>query len=93
VLAAAFPDAAAQLSARAQEAGLSTFYAGIHYENDVDQGLALGAAVAKKVLDHARLPLIVSTASARNATRASARQNFWKRQGRKIRDEEQFAQK
>ena len=32
-LAAVFPDAAAQLSSRAKEAGLSTFYAGIHYEN------------------------------------------------------------
>jgi membrane-associated phospholipid phosphatase len=54
-LAAVFPDAAAQLSSRAREAGLSTFYAGIHYENDVDQGLALGEAVAKKALVRARL--------------------------------------
>jgi membrane-associated phospholipid phosphatase len=55
-LAGVFPDAAAQLSARAREAGLSTFYAGIHYQNDVDQGLALGEAVAKKALERARLP-------------------------------------
>jgi membrane-associated phospholipid phosphatase len=55
VLARVFPDAAAQLSSRAQEAGESTFYAGIHYQNDVDQGLALGRAVAKKVLERARL--------------------------------------
>ena len=64
-LAAVFPDAAAQLSSRAQEAGLSTFYAGIHYQNDVDQGLALGAAVAKKVLERARLSHFVSAVYAR----------------------------
>lgn len=56
VLAAMFPEAAAQLEAFALEAGLSTFYAGIHYRNDVDQGLVLGEAVAKKVLDRAGLP-------------------------------------
>jgi membrane-associated phospholipid phosphatase len=61
-LAALFPDAAAQLSSRAKEAGLSTFYAGIHYENDVDQGLALGEAVAKKALDRARLSRFVGAA-------------------------------
>jgi hypothetical protein len=54
-LAAMFPDAASQLSARAEEAGLSTFYAGIHYRNDVAAGLTLGQAVARKVLDRARL--------------------------------------
>lgn len=61
-LAAMFPDAAAQLSSRAKEAGLSTFYAGIHYDVDVEQGLALGEAVAKKVLDRARLSLSSSSA-------------------------------
>ena len=50
-----FPDATAQMAARAKEAGLSTFYAGIHYQNDVTQGLELGAAVAKKVLERAGL--------------------------------------
>jgi membrane-associated phospholipid phosphatase len=55
VLAVAFPETAAQVTARALEAGLSTFYAGIHYRNDVDQGLALGEAVAKKVLAKAHL--------------------------------------
>jgi len=64
-LAAVFPDAAAQFSSRAEEAGLSTFYAGIHYENDVDQGLTLGAAVAKRVLDRARLSQFVSAAPGR----------------------------
>jgi len=56
VLASVFPDAATDLRARASEGGLSTFYAGIHYRNDVDAGLALGQAVARKVLDRAHLP-------------------------------------
>jgi membrane-associated phospholipid phosphatase len=56
VLAAIFPDAERQLAARAEEAGLSTFYAGIHYENDVYQGLELGAAVARRVVERALSP-------------------------------------
>ena len=55
VLAGAFPDWAGYFTGRAQEAGLSTFYAKIHYQNDVDQGLALGQAVAKIVLPTAAL--------------------------------------
>jgi membrane-associated phospholipid phosphatase len=50
VLSAVFPNAAADLTARAREAGLSTFYGGVHYPNDVERGLALGQAVAKVVL-------------------------------------------
>jgi membrane-associated phospholipid phosphatase len=46
-LGAVFPGAAATLAARAREAGLSTFYAEIHYQIDVDQGLALGKDVAQ----------------------------------------------
>jgi membrane-associated phospholipid phosphatase len=46
-LAAVFPGAATTLAARAREAGLSTFYAGIHYQLDVDQGLALGQEAAQ----------------------------------------------
>jgi membrane-associated phospholipid phosphatase len=52
-LQAIFPDAAAQLSARAKEGGLSTFYSGIHYQPDVDQGLMLGQAVAQAVAKRA----------------------------------------
>src|SRR5207244_2722319 len=52
-LQALFPNAAAMLSARAKEAGLSTLYAGIHYQVDVDQGLALGQAVAQAVVSRA----------------------------------------
>lgn len=52
-LAAVFPNAADALSARAKEAGLSTFYAGIHYQSDVEQGLMLGQAVAQAVVSRA----------------------------------------
>ena len=54
-LSAVFPDAATYFGARAREAGLSTFYSGVHYPNDVDQGLALGQAVAKVVIAKAAL--------------------------------------
>jgi membrane-associated phospholipid phosphatase len=54
-LSAVFPDQAAYFTGRARDAGLSTFYAGIHYSNDVDQGLALGQAVAKVVVTNAAL--------------------------------------
>ncbi len=52
-LSAVFPNASDMLSAKAQEGGLSTFYAGIHYRNDVDQGLALGQGVAQVVVSRA----------------------------------------
>jgi membrane-associated phospholipid phosphatase len=55
VLGGAFPDLAPMFNDKAKEAGNSTFYAAIHYPNDVDQGLALGAAVAKSVLTKAAL--------------------------------------
>ena len=54
-LGAVFPDQASYFTERAREAGLSTFYSGIHYPNDVDQGLALGQAVAKTVVSKAAL--------------------------------------
>jgi membrane-associated phospholipid phosphatase len=50
-LGAVFPGAAATLTARAKEGGLSTFYAGIHYQIDVDQGLALGQEAAKAAVE------------------------------------------
>jgi membrane-associated phospholipid phosphatase len=55
VLSAVFPSASDYFASRAQEAGLSTFYGGIHYPNDVDQGLSLGQVVAKDVLETAGL--------------------------------------
>jgi membrane-associated phospholipid phosphatase len=54
-LGAVFPDWANYFTERAHEAGLSTFYAGIHYPNDVEQGLALGQAVANIVVSKAEL--------------------------------------
>lgn len=38
---------------RATEAGLTTFYSGIHFRNDVESGLAQGRSVAKVVIDRA----------------------------------------
>jgi membrane-associated phospholipid phosphatase len=55
VLSAVFPDSAAYFLARAREAGLSTFYSGIHYVNDVDGGISLGITVAHSVLQRAGL--------------------------------------
>jgi membrane-associated phospholipid phosphatase len=54
-LGAVFPDYLSYFNGRAQEAGLSTFYAEIHYPNDVDQGLALGQAVGNIVVQKANL--------------------------------------
>jgi membrane-associated phospholipid phosphatase len=54
-LGAVFPEWAGYFTTRAREAGLSTFYSGVHYPNDVDQGLALGKAVAEIVVSKAGL--------------------------------------
>jgi len=56
VLSSVFPDSSAYFKDRAREGGMSTFYSGIHYVNDVDAGLSLGASVAHFVLQHAGLP-------------------------------------
>jgi membrane-associated phospholipid phosphatase len=50
VLDIVFPDESAAFDAQASAAGLSTFYAGIHFPNDVDAGLKLGRAAAQVVL-------------------------------------------
>lgn len=49
-----FPNDADALDAQAIDAGMSTFYAGIHTMFDVQQGLILGRAVGAKVVDKAR---------------------------------------
>jgi membrane-associated phospholipid phosphatase len=54
-LGAVFPDWASYFTERAREAGLSTFYAGVHFPSDVDQGLALGQAVAQVVISKSAL--------------------------------------
>jgi hypothetical protein len=47
-----FPDEAQYIHAKADEAGTSRIWAGIHYRSDVETGLALGRAVAQKVAEH-----------------------------------------
>lgn len=54
VLGFLFPADADTLAAQASDAGLSTFYAGIHTHKDVDTGLAIGQMVGQKIVQHAR---------------------------------------
>ncbi len=49
-----FPRDAAALAALAEEAAESRIWAGIHYRSDVTAGVALGRAVAEKVIASAR---------------------------------------
>jgi hypothetical protein len=53
VLGYLFPADAQADSDQATDAGMSTFYAGIHTTFDVQQGLQLGLAVAKLVINRA----------------------------------------
>lgn len=53
VLEAFFPADAKFFQARADEAGMSRLWAGIHFHTDIDAGLTLGRAVAQKVLERA----------------------------------------
>jgi membrane-associated phospholipid phosphatase len=55
VLSSVFPASTAYFLDRAREGGLSTFYAGIHYLNDVDTGISLGISVAHFVLQRGGL--------------------------------------
>lgn len=50
VLGSLFPADADSMNSQALDAGMSTFYAGIHTRNDVEVGLALGRAVGQKVV-------------------------------------------
>jgi membrane-associated phospholipid phosphatase len=54
VLAYLFPRDAVALNQRADEAGESRIWAGIHYRSDTDAGLALGRTVARMVIDRAK---------------------------------------
>ena len=54
VLAYLFPRDAVALNQRADEAGESRIWAGIHYRSDTDTGLALGRSVARLVIDRAK---------------------------------------
>jgi PAP2 superfamily len=53
VLASLFPQEAARLEARAQEAGTSRLLAGANYRSDVEAGLALGKAIAARAVARA----------------------------------------
>jgi membrane-associated phospholipid phosphatase len=53
VLGYLFPSDADSLAEMASDAGLSTFYAGIHTRQDVSAGLTLGQAVGEKVVRRA----------------------------------------
>lgn len=54
ILAELFPTEADALTARADEAGMSRIWAGIHFRTDVVAGLALGREVARLVIERAR---------------------------------------
>jgi membrane-associated phospholipid phosphatase len=54
VLAALFPSEAESLTAMANEAGMARLWAGIHFRSDIDAGLALGRAVAQRVMESAQ---------------------------------------
>jgi hypothetical protein len=53
VMAHFFPAEAAAIHARADEAGMSRLWGGIHFRNDIETGLALGRSVAQLVIEHA----------------------------------------
>jgi hypothetical protein len=52
ILAHEFPSEASELTARAEEAGISRIWGGIHYRFDNEAGLALGRRVAAYALAH-----------------------------------------
>jgi PAP2 superfamily len=54
VLGYLFPRDADFFSAQAQEAALSRIWAGIHFRSDIEAGLAIGRAVAQKVIERAQ---------------------------------------
>ncbi|HJV09074.1 MAG TPA: vanadium-dependent haloperoxidase [Acidimicrobiales bacterium] len=54
VLAYLFPEKAADFKAKAQEAGISRLYGGIHYKADNEVGLQVGAKVGQAAVAHAR---------------------------------------
>jgi membrane-associated phospholipid phosphatase len=53
MLAYLFPQEAEAISARADEAAMTRLWAGIHFRSDIEAGLALGRAVAARVIEWA----------------------------------------
>ena len=51
VLAAFFPERAAELQEWAEEAAMSRLYGGIHFRSDNTEGLRLGRAVGRRVIE------------------------------------------
>lgn len=49
-----FPAEAQAIHDRADEAGMSRLWAGIHFRSDIEAGLKLGRSVAQAVLEHAK---------------------------------------
>lgn len=56
VLAAFFPEQAGELQASADEAALSRLFGGIHFRSDNEEGLRLGRAVGRRVLERSLGP-------------------------------------
>ena len=54
ILAYLFPEEAEAITARGEEAAMSRMWGGIHFPSDIEAGLALGRAVAGKVIEHDR---------------------------------------
>lgn len=46
-----FPAEAALIQAKAEEAGMSRLWGGIHFRSDIETGMALGKAAAEKVIE------------------------------------------
>lgn len=47
-----FPAEAAFIQAKAEEAGMSRLWGGIHFRSDIETGMALGKTAAEKVIEH-----------------------------------------
>lgn len=52
MLAYLFPEETDFITARAEEAAMSRLWGGIHFRSDIETGLALGRAVAQKVIEY-----------------------------------------
>lgn len=51
MLAAFFSERAGEVKASAEEAAMSRLYGGIHYRSDNDEGLKLGRAIGRRVVE------------------------------------------
>lgn len=58
LLTAFFPDRAAELDMLADNAGMARLWAGVHYRSDHEEGMSLGRAVGRMVVDQIRAACI-----------------------------------